>query len=359
MTAVDEGVLDLTDDEAPPDQSAGLYTHADWTEALAVPPDPGPLDREAFDALAPAERTEWMLARDRWHRGMLPTLHRQLEDAATEYVDDLLAALRTSGDELPGLAVSGESRSGKTTFVRATAHLLESRLRGLATPVPGALPLHTAKVTPRQSANALEILRVLYEFFYCAPTGRKTQHDLLVHVRAALRRCGTTVIFLDDAHNVAESEGWQRQALELLRTLQSDRGREGLGRVAIVVLGVKLERWLPSSRDDFSSLPPEVQQFAARFPLTRFGAYADDVRGRSDFIDFVINLEDGLRLIDAHETMLTRHAAELWQHSGGSAAVAGRIVLHAVGRAIEAGEECVRLQHLERSARRIRPYGHS
>lgn len=225
------------------------------------------------------------------------------------------------------LAISGEPTMGKTTAALVIAREHEQRARASHPFLEGFQPTIYVITPP---ATTPKMLMIAFCSFLGLPYKRtETAQDLTTRVVHVLRELRTSLVVLDEVHNLQSN---RTQGSEAASTLKLFAERLD---AAFIYAGVDL----PNSAA-FSG--PSGQQLAHRMALYSMQGYTlRSQDGRREWLELVLTLQDLLMLNAQREQTLRSLAGYLYDRTGGSVGRLRTLLRRGAIVAIQDGSEQV------------------
>lgn len=232
------------------------------------------------------------------------------------------------------LAISGDPTMGKTTAALVVAREHEQRARASNPRLREGFQPTIYVITP--PATTPKMLMIAFCSFLGLPYKRtETAQDLTTRVLHVLRELRTSLVVLDEVHNLQSN---RTQGSEAASTLKLFAERLD---AAFIYAGVDL----PNSAA-FSG--PSGQQLAHRMALYRMQGYSlRSQAGRRDWLELVLTLQDLLMLNSQREQTLRSLAGYLYDRTGGSVGRLRTLLRRGAIVAIQDGSEQVNKRLLD------------
>lgn len=306
------------------------------------PPLPQQLTTSEYRDLSPEGRAAHDLERRRAMSAM-PVILTQRLLALDETLAMMLRADEDSAGVKQGLLLTGDSGNGKTT---ALLHLLRSFELGLMAAHPdyftrrGNNYVPVAYVTTPSRPGIKPFLTRIARF-YGLPLSRNPDASALEDtVMDMIRGCGTTVLVLDDIHNIDVGEAAGRQTNKLLKALAEDSG------ATIIAVGLDMHnsRIFATSGDSAINV-----QASSRFTPFWMGPYVIDTpEGIRQWAGLIWAMEQQLPLMNHPDGSLAETQwAYIHTRTGGRIGALSQLLRQSAQTAIATGTERITAAILE------------
>jgi hypothetical protein len=307
-----------------------------WRAQLneALTPLPKPMTRRAYAQLKPEARVTNNRERQRLCSNLPAILTPQLL-ALDRRINLMLSADEDRRGVRQGLMLTGNSGSGKTT---ALLHLLQQFELGLMAAHPDYfdrrgdeyVPVAYVTTPSRPSVKAL-LIRIAR--FYDLPVEKAPDATRLEDaVLDMIRSCGSTVLVLDDLHNIDLGEASGRQTNKLLKALAEDSGAN------IIVVGMDLDHSRIFQVTGDSAINVQASSRFTPFFMKPFPVGTDDeIR---QWAAVIWAMEEQFPLMDHRPGALAESQWEyLHARTGGSIGALGQLLRESAEAAIKDGIE--------------------
>ncbi|MDU0314115.1 TniB family NTP-binding protein [Phycicoccus sp. M110.8] len=320
------------------------WTKTAWRRYLdrTEPAHPPKVTRQAYDRMSLDRAAAYDRARDRYHSS-LAVFNTPLIDALSAKLGSLLAINQhAQPGARTGLVVSGPTRIGKSTAVKA---LLADYERSLRTRHPDYfvrrgdeyVPVGYLQMPEKASVKALlQTLAVYYEL----DQPDKATTTLLQHVvTKAMSLSGTSILVIDDLHFLDVGKEAGQEANNMLKALANTTG------ATFVAIGVDLEAGQLFTEGPGNS---RKTQTSGRYSLLSPQRYQVNTKAAAtSWVNLVKTFEDHLVLLDQPVNSITEHWQYLHRRTGGSICSLSQLMREAAFRVQGTGFERITVETLD------------
>lgn len=283
-------------------------------------------DRVAFDD-----------ARKRYHSGFGP-----IRSAVMKKVHDTLLRLAFDNLSAPpgarqGGILDGPGTLGKTTILLHLGRIYERKLRPLF--VGAADKAGIAKFVPvvyvsvPSSTTPKKLLTSLCQFYGEPISSRDSETNLKDKLRACVTACGTSLILLDDIHNLHRGNKSAESVNDLIKELANKLP------VTFVHAGINCENSV-LLMDGKTGVDERFTQTQYRFTLFQIQPFTYDVgQPESEWLSLLDVMESHLRLFKYRKGTLRKQKSYLYARTQGGMGNLSRLIRGAANHAIRTGEE--------------------
>lgn len=308
-----------------------------WREYVAdAPVEPDTLTPAALGRLSPQEKAAHDEARVAFLDGniVLSTPDTDAIDLNARLLVGSLASKKFTAR--PGLAVSGQSTLGKSTATMWVAKQHEQRMREKTG--RGDDPKYAPVVyVPTPAGTTTKGMMTAFCQWLGLPIHRQaTAQDLTEQVVTVLRTMGTSMVLLDEIHNLKTRSSTGADAASALKGFA-----ERLDAV-FVYTGIDL----PSSDLFTGTIGAQLAGRVTMYEMQSFGASTQ--QQRDDWADLIAAIEELLPLAKHKTGTLEGLAAYLFDRTGGSIGSLRLLVSKAAQVAMDDGTERVDRAKLDR-----------
>lgn len=276
---------------------------------------PRTLTLDDYEALSKAARFQYDEQRLDYLGGNLtvltPTVTRARQLVGT-YVRN---NRRKHGTQRPGIIISGDGTSGKTTTCQAMMHAVYDRARDRYPYMDHENRRPVAFIEIPSECNPKLFWVELAKFYGVKLEGKPTQDTVRVQVLDAIRAARTDLIVIDELQNLSAGDIGTKKALQAVRQLTSDF----LG--IVVVAGVNL-------RDDKLFEGGAGRQLGGRMTeidLEPFGIATP--LARKEWRGLISAFERQMPLISHQMGTLSEHWQRLHEITGGSISTLSKVFI--------------------------------
>lgn len=312
-----------------------------------IPPSQPPLvSRADLDAMTAEEKQRYNRARRIYHMGFGPINSRAMERIHKELGTLAVDNLRSLPGARSGAIIDGAGTLGKTTIILQLGrkyelsmqknfqqsqndHVIEAFIPVVYTYVPS-------------STTTKKMLTSLVEF-YGVPVGKRdTEAEIMKRLMETARACKTSLIVLDDIHNLHSKNKSAANVNDLLKELMDKIP------ATFVYAGINTERSV-LMLDTVTSGPSRASQTQNRYSLHRVQQFPYDVveGDDSEWLEILRTIESHLVLADYEPGWLEKHHLYLYARTAGGIGALMRLLRHGANNAIRSGIEQLRIKDLD------------
>ncbi len=284
--------------------------------------------RAEIDAMTPAEKQQYDYARRSYHMGFGPLSSRAMEGIHREVGTLAADNLHSPPGARSGAIIDGAGTLGKTTIILQLGRKYELSLQKRFQRVESAhvledfIPVVYAYVP--SSTTPKKMLTSLVEF-YGIPVGKRdTEAEIMRRLIETTRACKTSLIILDDIHNLHAGNKSAASVNDLLKELMDKIP------ATFVYAGINTERSV-LLLDSVTRGPSRASQTQNRYSLHRVAPFPYDVMAGDDseWLEILRTIESHLLLVDHEPGWLEKHHLYLYARTAGGIGALMRLVLHA------------------------------
>lgn len=310
------------------------------------PSQPRLVTRADLDAMTAEEKQRYDRARRVYHMGFGPLNSRAMERIHKELGSLTVDNLRSLPGARSGAIIDGAGTLGKSTIIlqlgrkyellmqksyqqSKNGHVIEAFIPVVYTYVPS-------------STTTKKMLTSLVEF-YGVPVGKRdTEAEIMKRLMETARACKTSLIILDDIHNLHSRNKSAASVNDLLKELMDKIP------ATFVYAGINTERSV-LMLDTVTSGPSRASQTQNRYSLHRVRPFPYDVmEGEgSEWLEILRTIESHLLLVDYEPGWLERHYLYLYARTAGGIGALMRLLRHSTNNAIRSGIEKLRIEDLD------------
>jgi len=304
---------------------------------------PERLTRHRLQRLSPAARDEYDLARLTYHNQFGPIRHcdfQEIHDAVLQLAEDNW--LTRNPTAWSSALIDGEVSLGKTTLCLHIGHRYERTMRRRYDAVDTVryddyVPV--IYITLDSEVNVKGLNRQLATF-YCTPPGAMcTTGDYRYLVLECARRCGTTLIIVDDIHNLLPRLKNHAAVSGDLKRLMNELP------ATFLYVGVDCTLLLNEGRPAHEL---HLAQNASRVHVYSLGRYplatSDD---RQEWASLIATFASHIVLADPPTDLWKKHAHYLHQRTNGQMNALQLLLRGAANAAIRTGTEQINRRLLD------------
>jgi len=306
-----------------------------WMQQVRdAPARPNRLTRRQRDRLGDAARKAYDKARLTYHSRFGPIRHRDFVDIH----DEILALaednwLTRSPTAWPFALIDGQASLGKSTLALYIGYIYERRMRehyGLA---DGGAPDDYVPVlicTLDSVMTVKGVDRSLATFF--GPPGRSRSADEYRHlVLECARRCGTTLVILDDLHNLLPGRVNHHDVSGHIKCLMNQLP------ATFVYVGINCTVLLNEGHEAHQL---HLAQNSSRAHVYSLDLYSlDTADDRQEWTSLIASFADHLVLADPPADLWKKHAVYLHQRTNGQMNALQLLLRRSANAAIRNGSE--------------------
>jgi len=303
-------------------------------QSLARPDMPSFAEYQRWDV---EKRVAFDDARKRYHSGFGP-----IRSAVMKKVHETLMRLAFDNLSAPpgarqGGILDGPGTLGKTTILLHLGRIYERKLRplfedaadkaGIAEFVPVVYVSVPSSTTPKK------LLTSLCQFYGEPISYRDSETTLKDKLRACVRACGTSLILLDDIHNLHRGNKSAESVNDLIKELANKLP------VTFVHAGINCENSV-LLMDGKTGVDERFTQTQYRFTLFQVQPFTYDVdQPESEWLSLLDVMESHLRLFKYEKGALRKQKSYLYARTQGGMGNLSRLIRGAANHAIRTGEE--------------------
>jgi len=325
-----------------------LHDVVSWRKFVNRQPPmrPALATREQLAVMSESERQQYDRARRIYHMGFGPLNSRAMErihkDVGTLAVDNL----RSLPGARSGAIIDGAGTLGKTTIILQLGRKYELSMQKAYKRVPAEhvmndfIPVVYTYVP--SSTTTKKMLTSLVEF-YGIPVGKRdTEGEVMRRLIDTTRACKTSLIILDDIHNLHAGNKSAASVNDLLKELMDKIP------ATFVYAGINTERSV-LLLDTVTSGPSRASQTQNRYSLHRVTPFPYDVMEGADsqWLEILRTIESHLLLVDHESGWLEKHHLYLYVRTAGGIGALMRLLRHGANNAIRSGAEKLIIEDLE------------
>jgi len=343
MTAIQEA---LFDDK--PFAEDSLHDVVSWRKFVnRTPPSCPPLaTRAQLTAMTESEKQQYDRARRIYHMGFGPLNSRAMESIHKEIGTLAVDNLRGLPGARSGAIIDGAGTLGKTTIILQLGRKYERSMQKAFKRVQAEhvvndfIPVVYTYVP--SSTTTKKMLTSLVEF-YGVPVGKRdTEADIMRRLIETVRACKTSLIILDDIHNLHSGNKSAANVNDLLKELMDKIP------ATFVYAGINTERSV-LLLDTITSGPSRASQTQNRYSLHRVTPFPYDVMegDDSEWLEILRTIESHLLLVDHEAGWLEKRHLYLYTRTAGGIGALMRLLRHCANNAIRAGTEKLSIENVE------------
>ena len=306
-----------------------------WMQQVRnAPARPERLTRRQRDRLSDDARKEYDNARLTYHSRFGPIRHRDFIDIH----DEILALaednwLTRSPTAWPFALIDGQASLGKSTLALYIGYIYEQRMRehyGLADVAApdDYVPVLICTLDSVMTVKGVD--RSLATFF--GPPGRSRSADEYRHlVLECARRCGTTLVILDDLHNLLPGRVNHHDVSGHIKCLMNQLP------ATFVYVGINCTVLLNEGHDAHQL---HLAQNSSRAHVYSLDLYSlDTTENLQEWTSLIASFANHLVLADAPADLWKKHAAYLHQRTNGQMNALQLLLRRSANAAIRNGSE--------------------
>jgi hypothetical protein len=314
-----------------------------WMQSVRdAPPRPQRLTRRQRGQLSRAACDDYDDARLSYHSRFGPVRHRDY----SHVFDEVLALaednwLTRSPTAWPPALIDGEASLGKTTLALHVGYVYEQRMRAHYANADGSaldeyVPVIVCTLDSSLTVKGLD--RALATF-YGPPRDSRTADDYLHLVLECARRCGTTLIIIDDLHNLLPRRRNHDEVSGHLKRLMNELP------ATFLYVGIDCTVLLNEGRQAHEL---HLAQNSSRVHVHSLGlcsrATTDD---RKDWASLIASFASHLVLADEPNDLWNKHAEYLHLRTNGQMNALQLLLRRSANKAIRSGAEKIDRQLLD------------
>ncbi len=300
-----------------------------------------PERRKLSDSL----RSNYDLARQRFHRSLVLSHHRQLGDIWDKWAFVVNGADADDGPGV-GIALSGGPGYGKTAL---TVGFLQMYEREMRLQQPDAFDQENEFIPVCYSSLLRGVgessqMRHIADFYSAPLPGRATGPQLRRRLTDTMNACRTKILCLDQAQNLHAGDRRDAAVAASLKEIMDSTS------VVLILLGIDLDEAGPLAirHQGKAQAKNDQLQLARRFQLTSMQPLGRD---SDDWGSLLATIESQFVLCKAQPGDLSQSLAnDIWERSGGAIGVAYNLLRVAANAAIDDGSERITATTLRKVA---------
>lgn len=298
---------------------------------------PALFSRSEFDQLSALERQRYATARRQHHSGFGPIVSRTMQR-----IHQQLGALAVDNLDAPrgarsGAIVDGAGTLGKTTILTQLGKKYEVAMRsrfddyGNAHQVSRFIPVVYAYVP--SSTTPKKMLTSLVEFYGVPISSRDTEATILRRLRDTARSCGTSLVILDDIHNLHAGNKSAASVNDLLKELMDKIP------ATFVYAGINTRESI-LMLDEVTRGPSRASQTQNRYAIYDVRPFPYDVVDEhSTWLEIIRSIESHLLLVDHKAGSLEQLHFYLYARTAGGIGALVSLLRRSANLAITQGTE--------------------
>lgn len=316
-----------------------------WREWVLSEPTavPAHLDRATYDEMSDDERERYDDVRFLHHSALVlvetPAL-RRIHHAITRKLRENSAVPPGARQ---GIIVDGIATAGKSTAVTSFGRNYELSLRRKHPDLFGRtgdeyIPVVYLSVPSGASPKALSVALAMYLNLPMPKRANMQEHTSLV--LEAFRRCGTTLVIIDDVHNLTSKNKDATLAINHLKHLAN------LSAATYIYAGVDCQRSaIFSEGGEGHGL---ATQTSGRFTVYKLGRFPLATKAdKEQWASIVMTLEKALCLLNHEPGSLLRDWEHLYQRTRGSISSLAGLIRASAAEAMLSGTEAITRKTLD------------
>lgn len=335
MAAIQDALIDDL-----PFAEDSLHDVVSWRKFVkrGHPSLPPAITRAELDAMAAEEKAKYNRARRIYHMGFGPLSSRAMESIHREVGTLAADNLYSPPGARSGAIIDGAGTLGKTTIILQLGRKYELSMQRLFQRVESAhvvedfIPVAYAYVP--SSTTTKKMLTSLVEF-YGIPVGKRdTEAEIMRRLIDTVRACKTSLIILDDIHNLHAGNKSAASVNDLLKELMDKIP------ATFVYAGINTERSV-LLLDSVTRGPSRASQTQNRYSLHRVTPFPYDVMegDDSEWLEILRTIESHLVLVDHEPGWLERQHLYLYARTAGGIGALMRLLRQGANHAIRSGSE--------------------
>lgn len=335
MVAVHDALLDDK-----PFAEDRLYDVVSWRKFVKRdhPNRPPLVTRAEIDAMTPAEKQQYAYVRRSYHMGFGPLSSRAMEGIHREVGTLAADNLHSPPGARSGAIIDGAGTLGKTTIILQLGRKYELSLQRRFQRVESAhvvedfIPVVYAYVP--SSTTPKKMLTSLVEFYGIPVSKRDTEAEIMRRLIETTRACKTSLIILDDIHNLHAGNKSAASVNDLLKELMDKIP------ATFVYADINTERSV-LLLDSVTRGPSRASQTQNRYSLHRVTPFPYDVMAGDDseWLEILRTIESHLLLVEHEPGWLERQHLYLYARTAGGIGALMRLLRQGANHAIRSGTE--------------------
>lgn len=313
-----------------------------WMQHVDSAPDrPRRLTRRARDRLSASERDQYDRARLTYHSRFGPVRHRDyahIFDEVFALIEDNW--LTRSPTAWPSVLIDGEASLGKTTLALHIGYAYEQRMREHYLAESNSLDEYVPViVSTLDSAMTVKGLDRALATFYAPPRDARTGDDYLHLVLDCARRCGTTLIIIDDLHNLLPRRRNHDEVSGHLKRLMNELP------ATFLYVGIECTVLLNEGRQAHEL---HLAQNSSRVHVHSLDLCPRaSIEDQQDWASMIASFASHLVLADDPSDLWMKHAAYLHLRTNGQMNALQLLLRRSANKAIRSGTEKIDRQLLD------------
>lgn len=294
--------------------------------------------RAELDAMITAEKQKYDRARRIYHMGFGPLSSRAMESIHRQVGTLAADNLHSPPGARSGAIIDGAGTLGKTTIILQLGRKYELTMQKLFQRIESDhviedfIPVVYAYVP--SSTTTKKMLTSLVEFFGIPVGKRDTEAEIMRRLIETVRACKTSLIILDDIHNLHAGNKSAASVNDLLKELMDKIP------ATFVYAGINTERSV-LLLDSVTRGPSRASQTQNRYSLHRVTPFPYDVMegDDSEWLEILRTIESHLVLVDHEPGWLERQHLYMYARTAGGIGALMRLLRQAANHAIRSGAE--------------------
>lgn len=325
-----------------------LHDVASWQRFVQAQPPrkPSLITRAELNAMSPAAKDRYDRARRIYHMQFGPLESLMMEKIHKEVGSLAVDNLRALHGARPGAIIDGEGTLGKTTILLQLGRKYELRMQKeyqliaeefeFDAFIPVVYTYVPSSTTPKK------MLTSLVEFYGVPVSNRDSEGVIMQRLMRTARACKTSLIILDDIHNLHAGNKSAASVNDLLKELMDKIP------ATFVYAGINTKHsvLMVDTVTRSSSRASQTHNRYSHYEVKRF-AYDVMEGGNSEWLELLDTIESHFVLAEHEVGWLAKHHLYLYVRTGGGMGALMRLLRHGANNAIRNGTEKLSIRDLD------------